>query len=183
MTTERRFCRFSDSAETAAFSVTQIPKDGLCISTFVILREQGNPRAVLMGHMNPAAPWDQLGALDPERIEAHRNGWMLPSSHLIYYESPDESAQRILREQLELPAQPLGPPTVMSDTYAPRRHPGATHHWDLGFLYQGSIPSRPVPSARAWQDLAFVDTRSVHRSDIARSHEDVLQLVGLAIEE
>ncbi|MFZ0891372.1 MAG: hypothetical protein WB778_09760 [Thermoplasmata archaeon] len=183
MPTTRRFCRFSESADTAAFSVTQIPKDGLCISSFVILRSQENPEAVLMGHMNPEAPWDDLGALDPARIEAHRSGWMLPSSHLIFYESPDESAQRILREQLGLPRQTLAPPIVLSDTYAPRRHPGATQHWDLGFLYQGSIPSRPVPHAPAWKELAFVDTRSVHRADIARSHEDVLGLVGLPISD
>jgi hypothetical protein len=183
MSTTRRFCRFSESPDTAPFSVTQIPKDGLCLSTFLILRAQDNAHAVLMGHMNPAAPWDDIGALDRERIEAHRHGWMLPSSHLIYYESPDESAQRILREQLELPPQTLAPPVVMSETYAPRRHPGATQHWDLGFLYQGSIPSRPVPFAPAWKELAFVDTRTVRRSEIARSHEDVLSLIGLRIGE
>jgi hypothetical protein len=183
MTTSRRFCRFSDSPATAAFSVTEIPRDGLCLSTFVILRAQENPHAVLMGHMNPAAPWDDLGALDPDRVEAHRHGWMLPSSHLIYFESPDDSAQRIVREQLDLSPQRFASPVVMSDSYAPRRHPGATHHWDLGFLYQGSIPSRPVPHAAAWEELAFVDTNTVHLAEIARSHEDVLRLVGLPIKD
>ncbi len=181
MTTARRFCRFSESSKTAAFSVTQIPKDAFCICAFVILRSREEPEAVLMGHMNPHAPWDHLGALDTDRIEAHRHGWMLPSSHLIYLESPDKAAQRIVREQIESDPVPLAGPTVMSEVYAPNRHPGAREHWDLGFLYQGSIPADPPPQASAWTDLSFVNTRTVRRPQIARAHEDVLRLVGLPI--
>src|SRR2546422_529730 len=69
MTTDRRFCRFNKSASTAAFSVTEIPQDGLCLSAFLIVTEAGHPANVLMGHMNRDAPWDHIGALDPKRVE------------------------------------------------------------------------------------------------------------------
>src|SRR2546428_546609 len=117
MTTDRRFSRFSKSPATAAFSVTEIPDDGVCLSAFLIVTEARDARKVLMGHMNPKAPWDHIGALDPSRVEAHSHGWMLPSSHLIFRESPDDAARRVAREQLERPASGrLG--------MAARKHPG-----------------------------------------------------------
>src|SRR5882762_5961583 len=105
MTTDRRFSRFSKSRETAAFSIT----------------ETGHPTNVLMGHMNPRAPWDHIGALDPSRVEVHSRGWMLPSSHLIFQESPGDAARRIAREQLELPDLSFSEPMVVSEAYTPRR--------------------------------------------------------------
>src|SRR5206468_4725043 len=65
--------------------------------------------------------WDHIGALDPSRVEAHSHGWMLPSSHLIFRESPDDAARRIAREQLELPDLALTGPTVVSEVYTPKR--------------------------------------------------------------
>src|SRR5438876_11382259 len=103
MTTDRRFSRFSKSAATAAFSVTEIPGDGVCLSAFLIVTEARDSKKVLMGHMNPKAPWDHIGALDPSRVAPHSHGWMLLSSHLTFRESTDDAARRIAPEQLELP--------------------------------------------------------------------------------
>src|SRR2546425_9465494 len=69
MTTDRRFSRFSKSPATAAFSITEIPEDGVCLSAFLIVTEAHDARKVLMGHMNPKARWDHIGALDPSRVE------------------------------------------------------------------------------------------------------------------
>src|SRR5947208_16841212 len=137
MTTDRRFSRFSKSAATAAFSVTEIPEDGVCLSAFLIVTEARDSKKVLMGHMNPKAPWDHIGALDPSRVEAHSHGWMLPSSHLIFRESADDAARRIAREQLELPdLAPPGPP-VVSGCYTPKRCPGPAHHSDRPCWFPG----------------------------------------------
>ena len=179
MTTDRRFCRFNKSPDTASFSMTEIPPDGLCLSSFVLLTSTTRPTAVLMGRMDPKAPWDHLGALDAKRVEAHRHAWMLPSSHLIFRESPREAAERIVREQLTLPALPLEGPQVVSDVYAPRRFPNHGAHWDLEFLFRGSLEESRLPTSPAWSALEFVDTRKVRREEIARSHEDVLASAGL----
>ena len=184
MATDRRFCRFNASPETASFSVTEIPPDGFCISAFVVLQDPTDPWRVLMGHLNPHAPWDHLGALDPSRVEVHRHRWMLPSSHLIYGERPKAAAQRILSEQLELPPTlPLDEPRIFSEVGPARRFPGLKGHWDLELIFQGRLSPPELKPAHAWTDLAFVDLRTVGRSHIARSHDQVLDLVGLSPSE
>src|SRR2546427_2127991 len=172
MTTDRRFARFSKSPTTAAFSVTEIPDDGVCLSAFLIVTEARDARKVLMGHMNPKAPWDHIGALDPSRVEAHSHGWMLPSSHLIFRESPDDAARRVAREQLELPDLVLSGPKVISEVYTPRRFPGTALRSGLGFLFRGPLAARDVPHPAAWKELGFVDPRRTSKSDSARPHED-----------
>jgi ADP-ribose pyrophosphatase YjhB (NUDIX family) len=179
MTTDRRFCRFSKAPSTAAFSVTEIPEEGLCLSAFLIVTEARHPTNVLLGHMNPEAPWDHIGALDPKRIEVHSRGWMLPSSHLIYRESPQEAARRIAREQLELADLTLSRPMVVSEVYTPKRFPGTAQHWDIEFLFRGELAAKDVPHPAAWRELAFVDLRRTSKAEIARSHEDVIESAGL----
>ena len=132
-----------------------------------------------MGHMNPKARWDHIGALDPSRVEAHSHGWMLPSSHLIFQESPDDAAQRIAKEQLDLPNLRLSVPKVVSEVYSPRRFPAVAHHWDIEFLFHGEIAAADVRNPAAWKELAFVDLRRTSKSEIARSHEDVIESAGL----
>src|SRR5438445_7017994 len=145
MTTNRRFARFSKSRETAAFSITEIPVGGVCRSAYLIVTEVGDPRKVLMGHMNPAASWDHIGALDPSRVEVHSRGWMLPSSHLIFQESPGDAARRIAHEQLELPDLSFSGPIVVSVAYTLRRFPVAAKHWVHEFLFRSVPPAADVP--------------------------------------
>lgn len=81
MATNRRFCRFAQTLPengNGAVYTTEIPEGGLCLSSFLVI-EEGNGR-VLMGHLNPSAPWDDIGALDAKRAMIHSKGWMLPSS-------------------------------------------------------------------------------------------------------
>lgn len=181
MTTDRRFCRFSKSSATDSFGMPEVPRDGLCLSAFVLLSPEDRPTSVLMGHMNPNAPWDHLGALDPSRVEAHRHGWMLPSSHLVMLESPSDAAQRILSEQLQLPSMPLEGPQVVSEVYTPRRFPSHPAHWDLEFLFRGKLSEGELPSAKVWAELQFVDLTRTRRAEIARSHEDVLASAGFQL--
>ena len=181
MTTDRRFCRFSRDPDTAAFSMTEIPPEGLCLSAFVLLSPRGRPYEVLMGRMNPAAPWDHIGALDPKRVTVHGKGWMIPSSHLLFREAPDEAARRILREQLEVDELSVSGPQVVSEVYAPRRFPDRPKHWDLEFLFRGEWTQPAPPRSEAWIDLKFVDTRTVAREENARAHEDALASAGLSL--
>ncbi len=101
MATERRFAAFSKKAVPPR--MRRMPEGGMCISAFVIISKRSEPRSVLMGKIDKNANWDHIGALDPKRVERLRMGWMLPSSHLMLYETPEGAARRILREQLEHP--------------------------------------------------------------------------------
>ena len=179
MTTDRRFARFSKSPDTAAFSITEIPAGAFCLSAFLIITETGDPRKVLMGRMNPRAPWDHIGALDPSRVEVHSRGWMLPSSHLIFQESPGDAARRIAREQLELSDLRFSEPKVVSEAYTPKRFPNAPTHWDMEFLFRAEMPAADLPKPAAWTQLAFLDLRRTAKAEVARSHEDVIESAGL----
>lgn len=164
MTTSRQFAHFR--RDVAPPRMKEIPEGGFCISTFLILTGIGSPDLVLMGHINKTGPWDHIGALDAERIEKHSKGWMLPSSALILGESPQDAAERILKEQLNLKIQPLDGPLAFSEVY------GSSNHWDLEFLYLGERSD--APSSEVWSELKFVDFTKTRKEDIARGHEDIL---------
>jgi hypothetical protein len=181
MVTDRRFCRFTRSAEGHPFGLRWEEPGGFCLSTFLVLSDAERPSSVLVGRMNPDAPWDHLEGLDAERIEAHRGGWLLPASHLLLRETPDRSARRILDEMLGGASPSLEPARVVSEVYTPRRYPETPNHWDISFVYRGTWtgPAPAVPSV--WSELRFVDVGVVRRSEFARSHEDLLDRVGLPV--
>ena len=177
MVTDRRFCRFNKQIETRSFGMPEPPEGGLCLSAFLIITDERNGKRVLMGHLNPKATWDHIGALDPSRVEVHSKGWMLPSCHLLVYESPQEAAKRILREQLEMDLT-LSGPEVISETYTPRRFPDLPLHWDIEFLFRGKMSENRIPRPFAWSQLSFVNLNATEKTEIARSHEDILESAG-----
>ena len=72
MATERKFSRFNPVARP--MTTHEIPESGFCLSAFLVIGETGHPDNILMGHLDPSAPWDHVGALDPERAEANSMG-------------------------------------------------------------------------------------------------------------
>ncbi len=178
MTTSRRFCRFNpDPAYSIA--IRELPADGFCLSAFLLLTSPEHPGAVLLGHADPSANWEEVGALDPGQVAHIQDRWMLPSSQLLLGESPVQAAARIASEQLDLGSLPLEGPTVYSEVYGSARRPELTQHWDLHFVFRGRWPEgRPV-RARAWRELAWVDAEATPGAQFARGHQDVLSLAGL----
>lgn len=181
MTTSRRFCRFFKTPETAPFDMTEIPEDGLCLSAFVLLSPPEHPERVLLGRINPRAPWDHLGAIDGNRLESWKDGWMIPSSHLIVLESPDEAGRRIVKEILGLAPRRLDGPSVVSEVYAHKRYREAKHHWDIGFLYRGGLTEMELGPRPAWTTLKVVDPKSMGAEEMVRAHEDILALAGFPV--
>jgi len=168
MTTDRRFVQLQRGILPPRLG--RIPEGGVCISAFVVISRRGDSKSVLMGRINKSAPWDHIGALDPGRVERHSKGWMLPSSHLIFGESPQDAGVRILREQLGVEEQRLEAPQVFSEVY------GALNHWDLEFVFLGERSD--VPNHKAWNELKFIDLTETRKEEIARSHEDILVHIG-----
>ncbi len=159
--------------------MTEVPEGGFCLSTFLAILESGHSKSVLMGRLNPDAPWDHIGALDEKRLEMFSKGWMLPSSHLILHESPLDSTSRILKEQLEIDGVALSEPKVFSDLRERHLPKGErTQHWDIGFIFRGELMQQHLPQPRAWKELRFVDPIQI-KTEIVRSHEDVLEYAGL----
>ena len=168
MTTDRRFAAFSRSYVPPRMS--EIPEGGMCISAFVILEQRGKPHHILLGKVSRAAPWDHLAALDSERVEKLSTGWMLPSSHLILFESPQEAAQRIVREQIRVTDQELSRPFAFAEAYGPN------NHWDFHFIFRGERDS--VPPNDVWTELKFLDVTTLRKGEIVRAHDDILGFAG-----
>jgi ADP-ribose pyrophosphatase YjhB (NUDIX family) len=156
-----------------------IPADGACLSAFLIVTHPDDPRKVLLGEPDPGADWERIGALASDRLSRIAGHWMLPSSHLLEYESPHEAAQRIAREQLGLPAFRAPEPRVVSEAYGRPDQPG--RHWDLHFLFQSAWPAGTSAPASPWRRAEFLDPRTVPVAEFARSHEDILELAGFPV--
>lgn len=173
----RRFTRFGQEADPSRL-VFQVPLEGLCLSTFLVLRPRGHPDRALLGHIDPKAPWDELGAADAGRVVPWSKGWMLPSSQLVFYESPADAARRIAQEQLGVTLGDLPAPVVMSDAYA--RTPVSTDkHWDFGFVYVLDGQPETPPHHSGWTDLRYVEVAREPSAAFVRYQEDVLRLVGM----
>jgi ADP-ribose pyrophosphatase YjhB (NUDIX family) len=168
MTTDRRFAAFSKDALPPRMNT--VPEGGMCISAFLVISKKGGQGDVLMGRINKNAEWDNIGALDGKRVERFASGWMLPSSHLILFETPEGAARRILREQLGIRNQALDGPLAFADTS------GTSNHWDIGFIFTGERES--APSNAAWDELKFVQVAKLKRDEIVRSQLDVLAYAG-----
>jgi hypothetical protein len=177
--TERRFARLRRGAGPDHPGTLDLPNDGMCLSTFLVVQPEGQAGRVLMGRLDPTADWATIGGLDPARLGQIARRWMLPSSQLLFFESPTESAARIAKEQLGLALPGLTGPRTFSEAYA---RPGAAGdpHWDLHFVFEGRWPSPRFPRAKPFAELEFVDVARTPRAEIARSQADVLALVGLA---
>ena len=168
MTTDRRFAAFGKDALPPRMN--KVPEGGMCISAFLVISKKGEQAEVLMGRINKNAEWDHIGALDGKRVERLGSGWMLPSSHLILFETPEGAARRILREQLAIRNQALDGPLAFADTS------GTSNHWDIGFIFTGERET--APSNAAWDELRFVEVTRLKRDDIVRSQLDVLAYAG-----
>lgn len=180
MAEPRRFARFRPRIPAGDRALWNVPDRGLCLSAFVILHERGRPERVLVGKINPAAPWERLGALDPDRRRVSEGRWILPASQLLWFESPDDAASRVGAEMLGRPELELQGPDVYSEAYGRDDVSGIDRHWDLQFVFHGELDRPPSPLPDAWSDLRFVEVPRTPRSEFGRNHGDVLELVGLA---
>ncbi len=170
MATERRFADFYEGA--LPFQMDRIPEGGMCLSAFLILWKN-NRRNILLGKVNPEVDWVRIGALSKERAEKISGRWMLPSSHLLLYESPLGAAKRISKEQLTLDWEDVKTREFQdfSEAYSDPTH------WDTEFVFKGELES--LPQSPAWRELRFVDVSTVPDKEFARSHQDIVAEAGL----
>lgn len=157
---------------------TAVPDDGLCLNTFLLLRDAPDSGRVLLGRIDPAKDWETLGGMHRKRIEALGNRWMLPSRQLRMFEGPHEAAGTIAREQLEIEELPLERPEVTSEAWERTEPAGGGRHWDLSFLFRGLWPAGVPIAAAPWRELAFLDPARLDPAEVGRSHLDVLVLAG-----
>jgi ADP-ribose pyrophosphatase YjhB (NUDIX family) len=180
----RRFARYRPSErDVQGRHFWAVPEGGLCLSAFLLLTRQGQPGRVLLGRPDPRAPWTSFATLEPAHVKIIGERWILPASHLLEFESPDRAAQRIVREQLELPAASLDGPAVFSEAYPSAIDPESGSHWDIHFVFRGERPDDEILSPTAWRELEYHDPNKLSHSEIARGHADILGLVGIGLRD
>jgi hypothetical protein len=176
---KRVFCRFRSLPPPGSTAYSELPADGMCLSAFLLVEEKGRPGHVLVGQPDPSAPWNDIGALDRERVRALGDRWMLPACHLLLHEGPDTAARRIASEQLERPDLALTGPLVVSDAYSRPETKALGPHWDLDFIFRGAVAPGALGRPRAWRALRFVDAAAEPSDRFARAHADILSFAGL----
>jgi ADP-ribose pyrophosphatase YjhB (NUDIX family) len=174
---ERRFARLRNGPATA--DVNPVPDDGMCLNAFLVVRSRDRPGEVLLGQVDPAAPWGPVGGLGPDRIARIGDRWMLPASQLLLLESPDDAARRLARELLGREIEPLPAPRVLSETYRRAGSTASDPHWDLHYVYEVEGPGVAPARGRMWRRLDYRPVRTMAPEEFARGHHDVLALVGL----
>ncbi len=175
---DRRFARLRPESPPIDPGYSAVPSDGMCLNVFLLVHPPTQRSSVLAGQIANDSRWADVGALGADRRERVMGRWMLPSRQLLLFESPDDAARAVAREQLGLEPPDVSGPRVFSETYTRSGSTAADPHWDVHFVYSVPGPAVP-PESTLWQRLEYIEVAGTPRHDFARGHGDVLELAGL----
>ena len=149
------------------------------MSAFIIAKRGSK---ILMGKVRGTQDWPERGGYPRlAAIELEREGaWLLPATHLMMEEHPDDAAKRITHKWVGLRGVPkfvmvqshIRPATL-------ERKAAKGNHWDLCFVYELKVLG--TPRTRAWwSEFRFVSSPELHKLKIGRGHLDILKEAGYA---
>ena len=160
----------------AMFNEQNVPKGGTCISVFLVLNGDGG---ILVGKVAKPEIWVErflVGEMFVTKY-AKSNKWLIPASHLLYGEKPEDAATRVLVEQVGLKKSKLNFLQVQSHLSQDPNDPEAAH-WDICLVYGGRVPAK-VERPEWFSELRFVKPRELKSDDFTRGHGDVLKELGI----
>jgi len=174
-----RYARFGPALRSMYIHV---PPGGVCLSAFLVVRDRRG--RILFGRPRIHRAWSEQGCLPSWRVrEIQKNvEWILPASHLLMGESPDDAAKRIARIWVGRPdarprlavidssSFPTGPPSRAG------KKKRRDFHWTLGFVYRLRVDRLPT-MPRTWEELKFFSPAEIRNLTIGRMHGDLLPLV------
>jgi len=170
----KRWARLGPNKASTLFHV---PKAGLCLSSFVVVR-RGD--AVLLGRPKTDRAWPERGGFPLDRakdLEAD-GSWLLPATHLLMEESPHDAAKRIARDWAGLRGTPRF--VAVQSHLRPGRRWDSKHegnHWDVCFVYELKVRRGPTPMPW-WSEMRFIPARTLPTMKVGRGHLDVLEEAG-----
>jgi hypothetical protein len=167
----------------ALFDERNVPPGGVCLSSFVLVRNRG---MVLVGKMTRPEIWVERFFVGEKFAPGYvaSGKYLLPARHLAWYESPLEAAEGVLRDQilLRMPSKDVRFVEVQSHVRGDVSSTEQPPHWDICFVYEVKVPTkvaRELKSPPWFKDFRFVPLSSLSVDDFARGHGDVLQEAGL----
>ncbi len=112
------------------------------------------------------------------------NKYLVPGSHLAWYESPLEAAERVARDQALLPArkESLKLLDVQSHVSGDPTSPTDPPHWDICFVYEAKVSksaAKKLKQPEWFNEFAFVRRSKLKPDDFTRGHGDVLRQAGI----
>ena len=154
-----------------------LPEAGFCASSFLLLRRG---RSVLAGIPKEHPRWPKEWApnflvYSKASLAGEFSSWRLPAAYLYEGESPDDTARRVLRGQLRLPARSLHNPDVYA-FYDPSTWYRGKRHYDLCFVYElrGLSPKR---TPAWWKRLEFVAPSELRKGALGSAMSDLLRVL------
>jgi ADP-ribose pyrophosphatase YjhB (NUDIX family) len=160
-----------------------IPRGGVCLSAFVIVRNHEGD--VLLGRPRPHSAWAEKGCLPPFRVREleERREWILPASHLLVDEPPSAAAKRVLRDWaglrggkprlIALDSSLL--PTGQFTGRGKNRRP--LNHWAIGFVYEARSELLPRTTPW-WSEMRFFPPVELRKTRVGRAHKDIIRYLA-----
>jgi len=153
------------------------PEAGVCLSAFLVAR-RGN--SILIGRPHAHNAWPEKGGYPKwQASELERQGvWLLPATHLLIGESPDQAAKRIAREWAGLKGATRF--VMVQSHLRPIRlwNPRLKgNHWDICFVYE-LRPRGPIHFGPWWSEMRFTPISAIRNIRFGRGHRDVLKEAG-----
>ncbi len=164
-----RFVRYGPSPRYG------LPEAGFCASSFVLVRRGTKVLAGMpKGHPRWTKEWAPNWLVyAKDRVQDEYRSWRLPASYLYEGESPDETAWRVLKDQLGLRAARPDAPSCYAFYDPSSWYPGH-RHYDLCFVYEvrSDAPKR-IPAW--WDRLEFVTLASLRKQELGSGMSDLVR--------
>lgn len=156
-----------------------LPEAGFCLSAFALLQEDnevllGVPRA----HPRWEAEWaPNFTVYSEEERAAEFRSWRIPAAYLYEGEHPDETLERVVRDQLALEEYGAEGTDIYAFYDPSDWFPGKLHY-DLCFVYE--LVATPPEEAPPWfERLEMVDIATLTKKDFGSEMGDLAFALGL----
>lgn len=167
----------------ALFNEQNVPRGGVCLSSFVVVR---SGKKILVGRMAKPEIWVEKFFVGEKFAPAYYSSGkcVLPARHLAWYESPHDAAVGVIRDQLMLriPRRDIHLMQVQSFVAGEINSTEQPPHWDICFVYEVRAPAKVLQELKTppwFKDLHLVPLSSISVDDFTRGHGDVLLELGL----
>jgi ADP-ribose pyrophosphatase YjhB (NUDIX family) len=167
----------------ALFKEGNVPPAGTCISAFVNVTDGQN---ILLGKVSKPEIWVDRFLVGEDRANyaANSGKYVMPGSHLKWYESPLEAAERILSEQVLLPNLRKGLMLAEVQSWVDGNPNDEENppHWDICMVYEARIPkalAKKLSKPEWFEDYGMKKKSSLTVEDFARGHGEVLEKAGM----
>ncbi len=163
----------------AQFTPESVPPGSVCISSFVVVED--GKGGILAGRMDRLDVWlDRFYASPVNAPSFLASGkFLLPASHITWYESPLAASERILKEMAlveDVPKKDIKLVDVQSHL-RPSMNDPLIPHWDICVVYNVDDYRGRIGQPEWFKDFGFKS--NLKADDFTRGHGDVLEEAGL----